>query len=308
MRTSIHKFNSESHPTSTLSTPLIPKPVTESKKPPIPKPIPESKKPPLPKPSPDLKPPTIRTIGELPPFVEMSSPSFKWGTRDAADFIKDVERAYETTIGWRKNVFKLPSGQSGKHFTQALSRLFSAYGERTPMECIALKAASIITPLLLQQPSGKPTYRDNDNHLTRRLQLWEEGKIIDLLDEGFTIQAQLVASRKALDVFNNNFKGAMSLITEKGKGGILTLNDKTKREMLSKHPKAEPININALLSGELPPTVHPVFYSEMNGDLVKKCLRTKGGAGVSQQDARWSPGSKIHQQRYVTPWLFLLVD
>ena len=81
-------------------------------------------------------------------------------------------------------MFKLPSGQSGKHFTQALSRLFVAYGERSPMQCIALKAAAILTPLLLQKPMGKPTYRDNLEHLTRRLQLWEDGNIEELLEEG----------------------------------------------------------------------------------------------------------------------------
>ena len=180
-------------------------------------------------------------LGELPPFKEMSSPIFRWGQRDASDFIKDVEYAYETTIKWRKNVFKLPSGQSGKHFTQALSKLFAAYGERSPLECISLKAAAIITPLLLQQPSGKPTYRDNVNHLTRRLLLWEEGNIRELLKEGSTIQAQLVSSKKVIDdttlakrfasmVFNNNFKGAMSLVTEKGKGGILALTEKPRRK------------------------------------------------------------------------------
>ena len=116
-------------------------------------------------------------IGELPPFNFMSAPVFKWGARDASDFIKDVEKAYEFTTKWRKNVFKLPSGHSGKQLTQALSRLFAAFGERSPMECIALKAAAILTPLLLQQPCGKPTYRDNVNHLTRRLLLWEEGHI-----------------------------------------------------------------------------------------------------------------------------------
>jgi hypothetical protein len=168
------------------------------------------------------------------------------------------------------------------------------------MECISLKAAAILAPLLLQQPAGKPNYRDNVTHLTRRLLLWEEGKIEELLKEGTTIQEQLTASKKLMNdsalakrfatmVFNNNFKGAMSLVTEKGKGGILTLNEKTKKEMSSKHPKPEPIHPDALLTGEIPPSLHPVFYAALDGELIKKsALRTKGGAGVSQQeDALW---------------------
>ena len=62
-----------------------------------------------------------------------------------------------------------------KLFTNALTRLYAAYGSRSPMEIIALKAAAVVTPLLLQQPAGKPTYRDNVAHLLRRLKLWDEG-------------------------------------------------------------------------------------------------------------------------------------
>ncbi len=65
--------------------------------------------------------------------------------------------------------------------------------------------------------SSPSTTRDNVNHLTRRLLLWEEGKIKELVSEGRTIQAQLTASKKAMDdstlakrfatmVFNNNYK------------------------------------------------------------------------------------------------------
>jgi hypothetical protein len=248
-------------------------------------PTPESK---------SLTPESKLPLGELPPFLPMSAPKFKWGPRDGADFIADVNRAYEITTKWRKNVFKLPSGQSGKLFTKALTYLYEAYGSRSPLESIAFKAAAIIAPLLLQQPSGKPTYRDNVQHLTRRLKLWDVGKIDELLKEGFTIQAQLVKSRKGIDdstlakrfatmVFNDNFKGAMSLVTEKGKGGVLPLNAATKKEMSSKHPKPEPLHAEALLSGEMPPSLHPVFFAPIDGELIKKHTK-RTSAGVSQQE------------------------
>ena len=65
------------------------------------------------------------------------------------------------------------------------------------------------------------------------MDLWEEGSISELVKEAETIQQQLTSSHKVLDdgslakrfatmVFNNNFKGAMSLVMEKGKGGILS--------------------------------------------------------------------------------------
>ena len=245
-------------------------------------------------------PPTPLVPGVLPPFAPLSAPVFKWGSKDGADFAKDVDRAYESIARWRKNVFKLPSGQSGKHFTQALARLLASVGERSPLERVALKAAALLAPLLLQKPAGKLTYRDNVNHLTRRLALWEDGNLKELLKEGSTIQSQLASSERAPDdstiakrfaamVFNNNLKGAMSLVSEKGKGGILAIDANTKREMSLKHPKPEPMVPDALLKGEPPPGLHSVFFSELDGELVKKCtLRTKGGAGVSQQeDVLW---------------------
>ena len=69
----------------------------------------------------------------------------------------------------------------------------------------------------------------------------------------------------------------------------MPLNEETKKEMKAKHPKAERMSLDVLLTGEIPQSVHPVYYSELNGELVKKCaLRTKGSAGVSQQeDVLW---------------------
>ena len=74
------------------------------------------------------------------------------------------------------------------------------------------------------------------------------------------------------------------MVTEKGKGGVLPLNDSTKKEMSSKHPKPEPMQDQALLTGVMPPSLHAVFYAPIDGELIKKnAMRTSGGAGVSQQ-------------------------
>ena len=152
------------------------------------------------------------------------TPFFKWGEHDGKTFIKDVDFAYEITSKWRKNVFKLPSGQAGKSFTRALSHLYENFANRGPLEGISFKAAAIMAPLLLQQPANKSSYRENSAHLSRRMSLWDEGKISDLIHEAQTIQDRLedrgkvsdatIAKRFATMVFNNNLKGAMSLITE----------------------------------------------------------------------------------------------
>ena len=92
------------------------------------------------------------------------------------------------------------------------------------------------------------------------------------------IQKQLVSSKKAPSdstaqkLFNNNFKGALSLLTNKEKGRVLALNATTKNDMLSKHPKAEPADPPALITGPLP--LQPIFHEKLDGDLIKKCVLT----------------------------------
>ena len=76
-------------------------------------------------------------------------------------------------------------------------------------------------------------------------------------------------------VFNNNFKGAISMLTDKAKGGVLSVNATTKKDMLLKHPKAENASLEVLHTGPLPPE-QPIFYEKLDGDLIKKCiLRTQ---------------------------------
>ena len=56
-----------------------------------------------------------------------------------------------------------------------------------------------MVPLLLQQPAGKSSYRDNAEHLEKRLQLWEAGQIRELVAESTTIQKELEKSTRIMD-------------------------------------------------------------------------------------------------------------
>ena len=79
----------------------------------------------------------------LPRFPKLpETPKFKWGTEEAPKFIRDVNQAFDVIAKWRTNVFRLPSASAGKHFTQAKGEMYAAYGERSPMECIAPIAAA----------------------------------------------------------------------------------------------------------------------------------------------------------------------
>ena len=139
-----------------------------------------------------------------------------------------------------------------------------------PPPGVTFKAVAVMAPLLLQQPVGKASYGENRKHLSRRLALWEAGDIAELLREGKTIQDRLAKSGKTISdaslakrfatmVFNNNLRGAVSLITNKGKGRLLDLSDGTRSEMAAKHPA--PYFDAAIILGPLPPNVHPSLFA-----------------------------------------------
>ena len=59
---------------------------------------------------------TTAIIADLPPFVPISTPNFRWGDVDGETFACSINRSYEVTVHWRRNLFKIPSGKAGKAF------------------------------------------------------------------------------------------------------------------------------------------------------------------------------------------------
>ena len=233
----------------------------------------------------------------LPRFPKLPKrPSSNGGPKKRPKFIRDVNQAFDVIAKWRKNVFRLPSGSAGKHFTQAKAEMYAAYGEKSPMECIALKAAAIMAPLLLQQPAEARLSRQRQASRTqtravasRQHQRVAQGGMSDPNQlENSTKSSQrhcIVQEVCHLGVQQQSERSHVAADQPSERRSGMPLNDKTKNEMASKHPSAEPAHPEALLSGPVPPSLHPVFYDALNGELIKKCtLRTKGSAGVSQQE------------------------
>ena len=82
-----------------------------------------------------------------------------------------IDEAYNDIIHWKRNIFLLPSGATGKAFIREITRLLQAFAEGSVMECIALKASFVMQILLIQKPSQKSKSRDHVTHLKRRLDL-----------------------------------------------------------------------------------------------------------------------------------------
>ena len=130
-------------------------------------------------------------LGDLPVFVSMADPIFTWGSYDSNSFTESLQLAYTKVVHWKPNLFKLPQGKAGKSFVAELARLYKAFATGSALESIALKAVVVLPLLLLQNPSHRSKSKDQIRCIERRLILWKNGQLNDLLDEGCTLQKRL---------------------------------------------------------------------------------------------------------------------
>ena len=93
-------------------------------------------------------------MGDLPHFCSAAEPNFVWGEVDGMAFGRALNRVYDETVHWSRNLFKIPSGKAGKTFVRELSRLFRAFADRSALESVAMKAAMVMPALLLQKPNS----------------------------------------------------------------------------------------------------------------------------------------------------------
>ena len=127
-------------------------------------------------------------------------PNFMWGSHNGSLFSDKIKATFEEVIHWHRNIFQVPSGSTGKTFVAELAHLFQAYADNSSLETIALKATTIMPILLLQKPHSKSKVKDHIRHLQRRLDLWLDGDLQSLLDEGKCIQKRLTSTIRSSNV------------------------------------------------------------------------------------------------------------
>ena len=131
----------------------------------------------------------------LPTFTPIVTASFKWGEKDGDILIQSVDTIYNEIVHWKRNLFKTPSGKAGRLFVQEITRLLTAFSEKTALEGIAMKAAMIMPALLLQNPHQRSNSKQHSALLEHRLKLWSQGDMESLLNEGRTIQQEVNKKR-----------------------------------------------------------------------------------------------------------------
>ena len=219
-----------------------------------------------------------------------------WGNLSINDLEQTVSCIYEECMRWRRNLFLLPTGKSGKKFIEECTRLINAWNDKNILCSIAIKAFMVLPQLLLQKPSKTSKTKDHVNCLERRLVLWEKGDFDSLVRESRTIQKSLTSGTNTTTTsslakqFSNlmlhgKVNPALRLLSNEGNQGVLPLTDENLQALLSKHPVGRPKHEEMLLQGPIDLVDRASFFDFTGDSIQKAALRTKGAAGPSNLDA-----------------------
>ena len=189
-----------------------------------------------------------------------------------------------------ENLFLLQKGKTGKLFIDELTKLFNSWIDDLPLKKITMKAVMIMPSFLLQKPLKESKSKDHLKALERRMELWQSGDLLELIQESLTIQRNLksVKGSKTVAQISKklvgepqkvNVNGALKLLTDNIDHGILPLNDDTISKLKMKHPQASAPDPIVLLPDEAQ-NIDPIRYRHITAQKVcKAAINTKGGSG-----------------------------
>ena len=146
-------------------------------------------------------------------------------------------------------LFLLPTAAVGKQFVEEMTRLVNCWTNKSDLETIALKALMIVPGLLLQKTSLNSKSKENSETLKRRLSLWKNGQLDQLVFEEKTIQYRLQNNDRATANKNEetlnftrlieqgNVNNTTKILEKANKVGILPLSNETFEILQRKHLK-----------------------------------------------------------------------
>ena len=211
------------------------------------------------------------------------------------EFVTLIDNAYDEIVQWRKNLFKLPSGNAAKEFIAELTKWLEHFNRGTDFEGIALKVFTILPNVIMQKPSKDSKAKDHVKKVEDRLKSWKEGKISELLRESRIIQERLKSNKKppvkdiaksfANLMFTGRVNAALKLLSDESENGVHTITDDIRNELLLKHPKPASICEGALLHGPIDNIIQSYFDVIDESMVLKAVSLTKGGSGPSHLDA-----------------------
>ena len=190
----------------------------------------------------------------------------------------------------------MPSGQHGRKLVKLLSEWLALYNNDTSFQGIALKVFMILPALMLQKPSSKSKSKDHIKVLAHRLELWQEGKLLDLLREGKIIQGKLASTKQrstedVTRIFSKlmllgKVSAALKFLDESSQNGVLKPTEVVIDILKEKHPPSEPIQPDSLMNGPLRDSVDSIHFAAIDEQMIlKAAMQTKGSNGPSHVDS-----------------------
>ena len=218
----------------------------------------------------------------------------KWGEMHGTDIRVSVESAYQRVSRWKRNIFYLPTGKAGESFIEELTKVINQFNNNSPFESVALMMVTIMFPLILQKPSKNSKSKDHIRFLEKRLELWKNGQLSKLVNEGMAIQKRMSNKKKPKAVSNEE---RFIRLMEQGKisaalrcigslqCGVHEITPEVLAELREKHPEPRDIQIESLHRGPQR-EVEDVIYENIDANAIHMAAKkVNGAAGPSGADS-----------------------
>ena len=239
----------------------------------------------------------VKIYADLPNFVAVPGvPNKPYNCVSGLDFAENISKIYDSIITWKKNLFQVPSGQCGKDYIKLMSKWLQFYNEGTTFEGIALKVVMTLPNLMLQKPSATSKAKDHTKSLQQRLQMWNEGRFLDLWKDGQILQKKLIAKpqKSPADItriftnliFEAKVGSALRFLDENASNAVMKPTKEVVEKLLSLHPEAAEILPDSLFQGPRQPVSPAHFDSITEQTILKAAKQTHGSGGPSLLDAK----------------------
>ena len=209
--------------------------------------------------------------------------------------IINMVKVYQIITRWKRNLFYLPTGKAGECFIEELTKVIVHFNTGGAFESVSLMMVTIMFPLLLQKPSPNSKASDHVRYLEKRMDMWKEGRLQDLLNEGKAIQNRMVNKKKKSDSNEQRFIRLM----EQGKisaalrcigslqCGVHDISPEVLKVLHEKHPNGNEAEDGSLIQGPLPKKLaEEVMYENLDGKAIYMAAKkVNGAAGPSGADS-----------------------
>ncbi len=242
-------------------------------------------------------PPKNQDSDPYPRFTQANfDPKSKWkeSTKTLAEIKTQATEAFEKMKFWRKNLWKIPSGKTGKTLLKEMTFLINNWTKKTGLEEIALHMNMIFLPLLLQKSGNRVNAAAVKEIIEKRFQKWCNGEIKELLEEAEFLQERLERSNKHINqnpsrtfaklMMQGKVKQALRVVAG-SQGGVAKPSPEILAKLKEKHPLAAPTEKSALEEG-LFKKIPDSAWEKIDANFIRSiALNSKGAAGWSGIDS-----------------------